>query len=73
MQKWKNICGYKLTIRWMAGHSGIVGNKRADSKAKKAASRKHSDIKHLPVYLRKPLPINPAALKRSHADTLKKR
>jgi hypothetical protein len=73
MQKQKNMCGYKLTIRWMAGHSSIVGNERADNKAKKAASRKHSDIKHLPVYLRKPLPINPAALKRSHGDALKKR
>jgi hypothetical protein len=73
MQKRKNMRGYKLTIRWTAGHSGIMGNERADSKAKKAASRKHTENKHLPIYLRKPLPINPAALKRSHSDALKKR
>ena len=73
LQKHKNMHGYKLTIRWAAGHSGIAGNKRADTEAKKAASGKQSDIKHLPTYLRKPLFINPAALKRSHGDTLKKR
>jgi ribonuclease HI len=73
MQKRKNMRGYKLTIRWTAGHSGIMGNERADSEAKKAASGKHTENKHLPVYLRKPLPINPAALKRSHGDALKKR
>jgi hypothetical protein len=73
MQKQKNMRGSKLTIRWMAGYSSIVGNERADSEAKKAASGKHSDIKHPPVYLRMPLPINSTALKRSHADTLKKR
>ena len=73
LQKRKNMRGYKLTIRWAAGHSGIVGNERADTEAKKAASGKQSDIKHLPAYLRKPLLINPAALKRSHGDALKMR
>jgi hypothetical protein len=48
-------------------------NERADSEAKKAASGKHSEIKHLPAYLRKPLLISLVALKRSHGDALKKR
>jgi hypothetical protein len=65
--------GYGLTIRWTAGHSGIVGNERADSEAEKAASGQNSNIKHLPAYLRKPLLINPAAIKRKHSDALKKR
>ena len=57
----------------MTGHSRIMRNERVDSKAKKAASVKHSEIKHLPAYLRKPLLISPIALKRSHGNTLKKR
>jgi hypothetical protein len=73
IQKRKNRRGCRLTIRWTAGHSGIMGNERADSEAKKAASGKHSEIKHLPTYLRKPLLISPVALKRSHGDALKNR
>jgi len=73
IQKRKNMREYKLTIRWTAGYSGIVGNERADTETKKAVSGHNSDIKHLPACLRKLLLINPAALKRIHSDALKKR
>ena len=40
--------------------------------AKEAASGRNSDTKLLPSYLRKPLPINPTALKTTHIARLKK-
>jgi hypothetical protein len=44
-----------------------------DREVKKAAEGTSSDRKLLPVYLRKPLPMNPAAVKRAHQDTLKRK
>ena len=70
-QRWKG--NYKLTIRWMAGHEGIKGNEDADHKAKKAAEGLTSDKQTLPPYLRKPLLINPTAVKRAHHKGLKKK
>ncbi len=61
-----------ITIRWTAGHEGIEGNKMADREAKEAAKGHTSDTKHLPCYLRKPLLINPSALKKAHSKRLKK-
>ena len=63
---------HKLTIRWTAGHEGLEGNELADREAKEAAKGKASDTKQLPPYLRKPLLINPAALKAAHNAKLKK-
>jgi hypothetical protein len=55
----------------MAGHKGIAGNELADRKAKRAAEGYSSEKHLLPPYARKPLPINPTAIKRVHHDTLK--
>ena len=61
----------KIIMRWTAGHEGIVGNELADREAKRAAQG-HSSEKHLlPPLARKPLPINPTAIKRAHHDALK--
>ncbi|KAH9952722.1 hypothetical protein BC827DRAFT_1114550, partial [Russula dissimulans] len=59
-------------MRW-AGHEGIPGNELTDEEAKKAALGLSSDKNFLPCYLRKCLLINPAAVKRSHHDALKKK
>ena len=67
----KRTTKYVLTIRWMAGHEGIEGNKAMDQEAKKAAEGLTSDIMRLPSYLRKPLPTNPSAIKRAHNNRLK--
>jgi hypothetical protein len=45
----------------------------AEREAKRAAEGTSSERKLLPTYLRKPLPTNPAAVKRAHHDTLKRR
>jgi ribonuclease HI len=73
VQKRRNKAKYSLTIRWMVGHEGIEGNEKADREAKKAAEGMSSDRKLLPVYLRKPLPTNPAAVKRAYQDMLKRK
>lgn len=61
------------TIRWTAGHEGLVGNELADKEAKEAAKGRTSETKHLPRYLRKPLLTNPAAIKMAHAEKLKEK
>jgi ribonuclease HI len=63
---------HMLTIRWTAGHEGLEGNELADREAKEAAKGSSSDTKQLPSYLRRPLLINPAALKMAHNAKLKK-
>jgi hypothetical protein len=70
MQKQYGKCRYSLMLKWSAGHCSIEGNKKADSKAKKAASGTTSSTKLIPPYLRKPLLINPAAAKRAYNDNL---
>jgi hypothetical protein len=55
----------------MAEHEGIAGNELADREAKRAAEGYSSEKHLLPPHARKPLPINPAAIKRTHHDTLK--
>jgi len=62
---------YALMIRWMAGHEGIKGNKAIDWEAKKAVEGSTSDLTRLPSYLRKPLLMNPSAIKRAHDNCLK--
>ena len=72
IQKRRSKNKYSLTLRWTAGHISIVGNKKADSKAKKAAAGLSSDKELLPPYLRKPLLINPLAVKQKLINKLKK-
>jgi ribonuclease HI len=71
VQKRKNKAKYSLTIRWTAGHEGISGNEAADEEAKKAARGLTSDKPSLPLYLRKPMLTNAAAVKRAYHDMLK--
>jgi len=71
MKKKSRKSGHKLTIRWTAGHEGLEGNELADREAKEAVKETTSDTKQLPPYLRKPLLINPAALKVAHNTKLK--
>jgi len=52
------------------GHEGLKGNKLADKEAKRAAEGLTTDKPLLPSYLRKPLLINLAAIKRAHNDML---
>jgi len=73
IQKRRSKVTYSLTMQWTAGHEGIAGNEAADKEAKKAAKGKTSEKHLLPPYLRKPLLINPAAIKRSYVDKLKKK
>jgi hypothetical protein len=61
-----------LTLRW-TGHSGIVGNKRADKEAKAAAVGASTDKRLLPSLLCHKLTINPAALKRKHDKSIKEK
>jgi ribonuclease HI len=72
MQKRVGPSNYKLTFRWTAGHEGIEGNEEVDGEAKKAAEGRKSDNSSLPPYLRRPLMINPSALKQHHTANLKK-
>jgi len=61
------------TIRWTAGHEGLLGNELADREAKEAAKGQTSETKYLPRYLRKPLLTNPAAIRMAHAEALKEK
>jgi len=70
MQKCHGKCKFKLTLRWSAGHCSIEGNEKADREAKRAACSSSSTAKLLPMFLRKPLPINPAAAKRAYNKSL---
>jgi hypothetical protein len=59
-------------LRWTVGHVGIPGNKKVDSEAKQAAAGLSTPNELLPLYLRKPLLINPSAVTRKHNNDLKK-
>jgi ribonuclease HI len=71
IQKRRKKAKYSLTIRWTAGHVGIAGNEDTDKEAKNAANGLSTDKSFLPSYLRKNLPINPAAVKRAYHEKLK--
>ncbi len=69
-KRWKSKA--VLTIRWTAGHEGLEGNELADKEAKEVAKGHTSETELLPSYLRKPLLINPSAIKAAHNAKLKK-
>ncbi|KAH7927427.1 hypothetical protein BV22DRAFT_978032, partial [Leucogyrophana mollusca] len=62
-----------VTVRWISGHDGVVGNEIADKQAKLAAEgrRRSSPNRDLPLYLRAGLSHNLAALKQSHSKDMK--
>ncbi|KAF8672219.1 Reverse transcriptase (RNA-dependent DNA polymerase) [Rhizoctonia solani] len=56
--------GVKLKARWIPGHKGVDGNKRADVEAKLAATPGNNTNTLLPGPLKKAIPVNPTAAKR---------
>jgi ribonuclease HI len=68
--------GYSLTIRWISGHSGAMGNEMVDEAAKEAAEGESSPLDDLPKYIQKRngiLPLSISALKQTHRATLRMR
>jgi hypothetical protein len=55
----------RVTIRWIPGHSDVVGNEKADEHAKRAAKGETSAPEELPACLQKALPISKAAVRRN--------
>jgi hypothetical protein len=62
-----------LRLIWVPGHHDFVPNERADEEAKKAAQKDSSDVKHLPLFLRKSLPHSITALRQDFADRQSRR
>ena len=48
---------FNLRVKWISGHSKVVGNKEADKLAKEAAEGKASRRVDLPRLLQNELPI----------------
>jgi len=64
---------FNLRIKWISGHSKIVGNEKADKLAKEAAEGKASWQVDLPPILQKELPISDTAIKQEqHAKLLRR-
>jgi ribonuclease HI len=66
IKKTRGSRNYVLTLRWMAGHTGINGNELVDEEAKKAAKGQSSNPKLLPCILRHKLKISTAAIKQHY-------
>jgi ribonuclease HI len=62
----------KINVRWTPGHTGIVGNERADVLAKEAALGDPSAPRRLPKELHKPAPRSKAAILRSYTNAMQK-
>lgn len=72
----RSIPGYSLTIAWISGHSGAVGNKLVNKEAKKAATGESDDLSVLPPFIRKlngRLPASTSALKQAFSKELRDR
>ena len=55
--------GLDILVKWMPGHMGIEGNKKADEEAKKVAREGSSPSHKLPAPLRKILPRSKSAVR----------
>ncbi|TFY76246.1 hypothetical protein EWM64_g7767 [Hericium alpestre] len=62
--------GYRLRVRWIAGHEGCEGNELADVEAKAAAENNSSPVDQLPKYLQKPIPDSLSAAKQAFLKAL---
>jgi len=70
---WKKHTGIKIKIKWVPGHKGVEGNKKADEEAKKVIMDGSSPADKLPNLLRKKLPYSKAAMVQAYGEKLKGR
>lgn len=72
LTKRERLTRESITLRWIAGHREVEGNKQADEEAKKAAESREasSSPQELPITLRSPLPLSMSALKQQHNTKL---
>ena len=61
-----------LTVKWISSHSKVLGNKKADQLAKKAAEGCSSALTSLPHLFRTPLPRSTSRTKQAYNLTLHK-
>jgi ribonuclease HI len=65
--------GAKIEVKWISGHSGVLGNERVDMLAKEAAEGKGSRCADLPHILRRKIPTSASASKQEYLEQLKLR
>ena len=68
-----NNSSAKIEVKWISGHSGVLGNERVDRLAKEAAEGRGSRRADLPHILRAKLPTNASASKQEYLEHLKRR
>ena len=61
----------KFTLKWVAAHEGVAGNKRVDKEAKKAAQGDSNPPEELPLILQKHLPTSATAVKQEFTEKQK--